>query len=349
MMRPIQGGVGVFALLGVFVLGACSETQLLVHTAKRMSKASAPVGITTYKVGKPYEVEGVWYYPAVNYNYAETGIGSWYGPKFHGLPTANGEIYDMNDLTAAHRTLPLPSLARVTNLQNGRSIVLKVNDRGPFVNNRIIDVSRRGAQLLGYLRDGTARVRVEILARESQAIAAQLTGGTAATGRTPILVDKLPKPRVVAETIPLPPGGNAAPGSGGLVKAKLPAPVDGVAVARPAARIETITLGKVQAVPVLKTEMYVQAGAFSDFDNANRVSARLSPIGPVKVSSVLINGRDIYRVRVGPLANVTDADQFLESVIRAGFADARIVVDCFSNGAALKSPKSRFSTRLSEC
>src|SRR5262249_28723391 len=96
-----------------------------------------------YKVGAPYQVGGVWYYPNVDYSYVETGIASWYGEDFHGGATANGEIYDMNALTAAHRTLPMPSMVRVTDLENGRQIVLRVNDRGPFVNNRIIDVSRR--------------------------------------------------------------------------------------------------------------------------------------------------------------------------------------------------------------
>ncbi|HZB93752.1 MAG TPA: septal ring lytic transglycosylase RlpA family protein, partial [Stellaceae bacterium] len=103
----------------------------------------------TYKVGQPYEVSGVWYYPAVDWNYDETGIASWYGKEFHGRSTANGEIFDLNALTAAHPTLPMPSIVQVTNLENGRSIELRVNDRGPYVNGRIIDVSRRAAQLLG--------------------------------------------------------------------------------------------------------------------------------------------------------------------------------------------------------
>jgi len=115
-----------------------------------------------YKIGKPYQIAGVWYYPREQPDYDETGIASWYGPGFHGKPTALGEIYDMNALTAAHKTLPLPVTVRVTNLENGRSILLKVNDRGPFVAGRIIDVSRRGAQLLGFGATGTAPVRVQI-------------------------------------------------------------------------------------------------------------------------------------------------------------------------------------------
>lgn len=130
-----------------------------------------------YKVGKPYKVAGRWYYPKEDYNYVEEGMASWYGEDFNGKMTANGERYNMNTLTAAHRTLPLPSIVKVTNLQNGRSVVLRVNDRGPYVKDRIIDLSKRGAQLLGYLGQGTTKVRVEIMAKESKELKeAMLTG-----------------------------------------------------------------------------------------------------------------------------------------------------------------------------
>lgn len=112
------------------------------------------------KIGKPYQISGVWYYPKDDPAYQEEGMASWYGPGFHGRSTANGERYDMNALTAAHRTLPMPSFVRVTNLANGRSLVLRVNDRGPFAKGRIIDVSRRAAQLLDFERAGVTRVRV---------------------------------------------------------------------------------------------------------------------------------------------------------------------------------------------
>jgi len=130
-----------------------------------------------YKVGNPYQIAGRWYYPKEDYTYSEVGIASWYGEDFNGKLTANGERYNMNTLTAAHRTLPLPSIVKVTNLQNGRSIVLRVNDRGPYVKDRIIDLSKRGAQLLGYLGQGTTKVRVEIMPKESKELKeAMLTG-----------------------------------------------------------------------------------------------------------------------------------------------------------------------------
>ena len=130
-----------------------------------------------YKVGNPYKIGDRWYYPKEDYNYSEVGMASWYGEDFNGKMTANGERYNMNTLTAAHRTLPLPSIVRVTNLQNGRSIILRVNDRGPYVKDRIIDLSKHGAQLLGYMGQGTTKVKVEIMAAESKALKeAMLTG-----------------------------------------------------------------------------------------------------------------------------------------------------------------------------
>jgi len=130
-----------------------------------------------YKVGNPYKIMGKWYYPKEDYNYSEVGVASWYGEDFNGKMTANGEHYNMNTLTAAHRTLPLPSIVKVTNLQNGRSVVVRVNDRGPYVKDRIIDLSKHGAQLLGYMGQGTTKVRVEIMAKESKALKeAMLTG-----------------------------------------------------------------------------------------------------------------------------------------------------------------------------
>ena len=116
-------------------------------------------------VGKPYRIAGKWYRPAENTSYNETGTASWYGPNFHGRQTANGEIFDQFALSAAHPTLPLPSYVRVKNLANGRSITVRVNDRGPFANNRLIDLSRRSAEVLGFINAGTARVQVTYIGR----------------------------------------------------------------------------------------------------------------------------------------------------------------------------------------
>jgi rare lipoprotein A len=120
-----------------------------------------PQDVATFqKIGAPYQVAGTWYVPAHEPNYDETGVASWYGADFQGKPTANGEIFDMNVVTGAHPTLPIPSLVEVTNLTNGRSVVVRINDRGPFVGNRLIDLSARGAELLGFRQQGHTSVRV---------------------------------------------------------------------------------------------------------------------------------------------------------------------------------------------
>ena len=123
----------------VVMLSACSTGQ----SGHSPVTSNTPSPSTGQKVGKPYQIAGVWYYPAVNHDYDESGIASWYGSKFHGRPTANGEIFNMNHVTAAHPTLPLPSMVRVTNLENGRTLTVRINDRGPFAHGRILDLSRR--------------------------------------------------------------------------------------------------------------------------------------------------------------------------------------------------------------
>jgi rare lipoprotein A len=146
-------------LVGALLLAACGTTPR-VGTVSNPPISRGPVSDTPVKVGKPYQVYGVWYYPADDADYDEVGYASWYGDAFHGGPTANGERYDMNMVGAAHKTLPLPSYAEVTALDTGRKVLVRVNDRGPFVANRIIDLSRRAAEALGVARQGVARVRV---------------------------------------------------------------------------------------------------------------------------------------------------------------------------------------------
>ncbi|MBC7504251.1 MAG: septal ring lytic transglycosylase RlpA family protein [Sandarakinorhabdus sp.] len=136
-------------LVLLFVLGACA--------GKPLRPAFDPAGV---KIGKPYDVGGVRYTPADDRDYDQRGVASWYGPGFHALSTANGERYNQDDITAAHKTLPLPSWVEVENLDNGRKLIVRINDRGPFVAGRIIDLSRRSAQLLGVETAGLARVRV---------------------------------------------------------------------------------------------------------------------------------------------------------------------------------------------
>ncbi|CAN7601677.1 septal ring lytic transglycosylase RlpA family protein [Mesorhizobium amorphae] len=144
-----------------------SETEYGVKASPRVrfTMAGIPRGGGRDQLGKPYQVRGKWYYPKEDKRYAKVGLASWYGDAFHGRLTANGEIYDMKHLTAAHPTMPLPSYARVTNLKTGSSVIVRVNDRGPYHEGRIIDVSQRAAEMLDYANIGTAKVKVEYVGR----------------------------------------------------------------------------------------------------------------------------------------------------------------------------------------
>ena len=152
-------------------LSSCTTAELAIDLAKKKyrDKADEEVSGTKvvaqphYKVGNPYQIAGKWYYPERDLRYDNTGIASWYGDQFAGKLTANGEIFDPELISAAHKTLPMPSVVRVTNLDNGKSLVVRINDRGPYVTGRIIDMSRAGARLLGFKDDGIARVRVQLL------------------------------------------------------------------------------------------------------------------------------------------------------------------------------------------
>lgn len=167
-------------LLFAISMALLATTAVTGCAGKKVQQAGKPSSYVEgnysghLKIGKPYEIEGRRYVPAHNPVYTEEGVASWYGPGFHGRSTANGERFDQNGMTAAHRTLPMPSMVRVTNLENGKSAVLKVNDRGPFKKDRIIDLSKGAAQHLGVMSRGTARVRVEFLPQETRELITQL-------------------------------------------------------------------------------------------------------------------------------------------------------------------------------
>jgi rare lipoprotein A len=152
------------ALMGVtgLVLAACASTPAPVGPVAGTEGQPSP-RYNGYKVGKPYQIHGVWYYPKDQPNYDEIGIASWYGYQFHNQYTADGEVFDMTLPSAAHKTLPLPSLVEVTNLANGKKLVVRVNDRGPFVDGRIIDLSKEAAAELGFVAAGVTKVRVRYI------------------------------------------------------------------------------------------------------------------------------------------------------------------------------------------
>jgi len=246
------------------------------------------------KVGRPYQVSGLWYVPAREDNYNEVGVASWYGPNFHGRDTANGEVFDQNLLSAAHTTLPIPSIVRVTNLENGRSITVRLNDRGPFVDDRIIDMSRAAAVELGFHRQGTARVRVQYMGPAGAHDQALQAGATPQTTPNTTLVSAEPAYR---------------PQAPGLYSPD-PAPVRRAPQRRPEPANRSI---------------YVQVASFHERARAIELVRRLGAGGPVFITSVDVNGSTWHRVTIGPWPMMRAANEARDAVARMGFPDARVV------------------------
>jgi rare lipoprotein A len=304
----------------------------------------------SYKIGAPYKIDGVTYTPQEEFNRTETGIASWYGPGFHGKSTANGERYDQSERTAAHRTLQMPAIVRVTNLDNGMSTVVRINDRGPFARSRVIDLSRMAAQELDVVRNGTARVRIDQLPAESMAVRdVAIAGGgpaeqnaavaQAASGQRtapaptmaaapppaqvaapppqpqPVFVPAQPAPQPVWPTTPQPPSVEtpvASSGRGG-----------GVTVA-------SLASGAVPAAPTSALaggSFYVQTGAFSTMENAERQRGAVRSYGVSEVSQASAGGRDVWRVRVGPYSTADAASIVADRLKRSGYGDARVVAE----------------------
>jgi rare lipoprotein A len=257
-----------------------------------------------------YDVFGKRYYVlSSSVGYRERGVASWYGPGFHKVRTSIGEPYDMYGMTAAHKTLPLPAYVRVTNLQNGRSVVVRVNDRGPFVGNRIIDLSYSAAAKLDMLRNGTAMVEVRTL-------------------------DPSPPPPVItASATPTPAAAPPAATAPTIVAPAAAAPAGSTPAAAPAATAPgtaTPTLGGgVTSPAVAATALFVQAGAFSDPANAERLAEKLrgGSYGKVIVRDDQIAGRRMYRVRIGPVPSVAEFDRVVAALERAGIHDAHLALD----------------------
>jgi rare lipoprotein A len=290
---------------------------LLSSCAKEKGDSQSIVSSNTggyYKVGKPYKIKGSWYYPQQNYTYDETGLASWYGQDFHDKLTANGEIFNKNELTAAHKTLPMPSLARVTNLENGRSIVVRINDRGPYVGSRIIDLSQRAAQLLGFEGQGVAKVRVQVLADESRAIAEAMNN----YGTEPQIIQ-------ASTSKPLQPSVETYEDEV-LINDPIQKAVDAAEVERPTLQTVKPVPRYVQTEVTGENNLYVQAGSFANKTNALRLQQKLSSLGDVNIFEADVKGAHYYRVRVGPIGSVKGADRMLDEVKREGISDARIIV-----------------------
>lgn len=307
------------SLVGGLALNGCSSQSRdpFAGTPSPMYQGSGPLpkGGGRYHVGKPYEIAGRRYHPSEDSSYDKVGIASWYGPNFHRRMTSNGEWFDQDYLSAAHPTLPLPSYARVTNLENGRAVVVRVNDRGPFVADRIIDLSKKSADALGFRNRGTAKVRVQYLG-----VAPLNDNGSHLAAMNNKLDHSDPVPPVMV----------AAKPQQSTTAAVQPATVAAIPQQTSAAAVQPV-----MAVPnrqhaagpeVQDGGFYVQVGSFRDPTNAGRAKANVASVGPVLITPVDLGHDRYYRVQVGPLSGEDTAHDALARVHAAGHRDARLVV-----------------------
>ena len=246
--------------------------------------------------------------------YAERGVASWYGTEFHGLRTSTGEPYDMFAMTAAHKTLPLPCYARVTNLSNGRSVVVRINDRGPFVANRIIDLSYSAATRLDMIRNGTAFVQVEVLTPAAPALTASMPVNAPAAQAASIGVSSVPA--VSAPPVSAPTSSAPSPGEAPVTAAATEPTATSHSPAGPA------------PTPAPGGSFYIQVGAYSRPENANAAARKLRAAGIDNVLTLAPDARQpLQRVRVGPIASVQQFDATIERLNSLGFPNARLAQD----------------------
>ncbi|ROL94529.1 septal ring lytic transglycosylase RlpA family protein [Pseudomonas protegens] len=267
----------------------------------RIPDATPTLHTGPYKAN-PYTVLGKTYFPIQeSKNYVASGTASWYGTKFHGQNTANGEVYDLYGMSAAHKTLPLPSYVKVTNLDNNRSVILRVNDRGPFYSDRIIDLSYAAAKKLGYAETGTARVKVEGI--DPQQWWAQ-------RGRPAPLM--LNEPQVAQNSAPV------ITASAGTVEQWTPPPQQHAAAVVPV---------QVKNSPAAASGQYLQVGAFANPDAAELLRSKLSSMvsAPVFISSIVRNQQTLHRVRLGPFGTPGEAQQAQNSVRLANLGQPSVV------------------------
>ena len=327
--------IAVIVLAGAS-LAACASVG--PKYATRLPQSRQPSGAGgAYKVGAPYQVGGIWYVPKEQPDYDQTGVASWYGDEFQFKATANGEIFDKDVPSAAHTTLPMPCLVEVTNLDNGRKLVVRVNDRGPFVGNRIIDLSHEAARELGYDRAGLAHVRVRyvgpapLYGEESRRYAQNTltaprprSAAAAAPPKPRPAPPKIAAPRpaddtddviLTAERTPKPPQmiveASLAPLTGSdLPKLRADAPVI-------AARVATAAATKA---------FKVQVGAFSTAENAQKAVAELAQAGPATVAPMTTkSGATLYRVVLAGAEDAKSAEALRQKAVEAGFADAWVM------------------------
>ncbi len=265
-------------------------------------KGPLPRGGGRYLVGDPYQVAGKWFVPSEQPGYDKKGLASWYGEAFHRRQTSNGEYFDMAMLSAAHATLPLPSYAKVTNLENGRSVIVRINDRGPFVDTRVIDLSKRSADVLGFKRQGTTKVRVQYI------------------GPAP-LNDQGPHLAMMNERL------QEGAGVRSLVAAASNKKRVQIAEAEPTEEEASYENASNKAENTIRKEragFVVAVASFSNSDNAADAGNDLSHLGPVRVFQSEAEDGILFSLQVGPFRSELAARQALDEVRDLGFPDASV-------------------------
>jgi rare lipoprotein A len=328
-MRKSSSGIILASLCALFLAG-CSSHQSTYKSTKTSWKGSGPdpfagVGSPYYKgrgpipfgggkyhVGNAYQVAGRTWTPHEQPDYDKTGVASWYGEAFHKRKTSNGEWFDMNTLTAAHATLPLPSYAMVTNLDNGRKVIVRINDRGPFVDTRIIDLSKKAADVLGYRNKGKTHVRVKLIgpaplrdsAQHMVAMNEAMANGASVSQIASMADDTNAQAPVQVATRKRNPKYDVEPQDNGVQQASFE-PQD--------------------TLPSDSAGYIVRVGVFHDLENAKLAYNQLAGFGPTQIVKAVGANGPLYRVQIGPLDNKEDANTALDTAISNGFEDARIV------------------------
>lgn len=274
------------------------------------------------KVGNPYVVNGITYIPKEYSNYEVVSFASWYGDEFHGKLTANGEVYDKYELTAAHPTLPLPSFVEVTNLDNGKKVIVRVNDRGPFVAGRDIDVSERAAEILGFKETGTAKVKIRLVTLEDAKN--QLKNMDKVMAQTSTNQNSV-QPTSDTQNSNAGVQNTNAPKLKGVTAEETPVTSSEVEDAE----VRKVGLQEPTSVrSYIPRGVFVQIGAFSsDADKLKKDVVSLSDMGVVSLQKVDLDGKSLLRLRVGPYGSIDDAIKIKNKLNSLGYGDSRVVVE----------------------
>ncbi len=338
-----------------FAKGYCPLTRILISifiltlvglngcaTQRSAPAPTTSTSTTTYPVppepatlpagyARSYVVFGKRYYVLKSASgFSEQGLASWYGPKFHGRKTANGETYNMHGMSAAHKNLPLGTWVRVTNLNNERTIDVRINDRGPFIENRVIDLSLAAAKALDVVGPGTAPVYLETLEGTKNFTAGEVSSIPPGSGGGTVVTATIDRPAIIAS--------RPAPQQPPVVQPEKLPPV-AVSVAEPSSQVSEPVVAPSPAIspspsvsattnsPAYREGGFVQVASFGDRNNASRMVAQLeqSGLNNVIIQTQTVNDRVLHRVRIGPLTSASQQQEVLDTISNMGLRGARVV------------------------